>query len=57
MDPELSIAGSEQAMADRIGALREAGVQHILLDPVARGGADGRLDAIRHFMTGVAESA
>ena len=57
MDPELSIAGSEQAMADRIGALREAGVQHILLDPVARGGAEGRLDAIRHFMTGVAESA
>ena len=57
MDPELSIAGSEQAMADRIGALREVGVQHILLDPVARGGAAGRLDAIRHFMTEVSESA
>lgn len=54
MNPELSLAGSAQQMSDTIGALAELGVEHVLLDPVARGGVPGRLDAVRRFMTEVA---
>lgn len=54
MEPEKSIAGSVAEMQDRVGALAEAGVQHILLDPVARGGIQGRLDAVTAFMQDVA---
>ena len=54
MEASKSIAGTVQQMQDRVGELREAGVQHILLDPVARGGISGRLDAICEFMQSVA---
>ena len=54
MEADKSIAGSTQAMQDRVGELEQAGVQHILLDPVARGGVAGRLDAITEFMQTVA---
>ena len=43
-----------EQMRARIAELTEAGVQHVLLDPVARGGVAGRLDAVRHFMADVA---
>ena len=39
---------------DMVAAARDIGVDHILIDPVARGGFAGRLDAVRAFMTEVA---
>lgn len=51
-----AITGTHQQMRDRIGELREVGVQHVLLDPVARGGIEGRLDAVREFMRHVARA-
>ena len=54
MEADKSITGSTQQMQDRVGALQEAGVQHVVLDPVARGGVQGRLDAIAAFMENVA---
>ncbi|MFU8817823.1 MAG: LLM class F420-dependent oxidoreductase [Pseudomonadales bacterium] len=53
MEPEKSVAGSPQQMRDRLAQLAEAGVGHVLLDPVAKGGVQGRLDAVRQFMTDV----
>ena len=57
MAPDKSVAGSAAAMTDRLGELAAAGVQHVVLDPVARGGVSGRLDAVRAFMTDVAATA
>ncbi len=54
MDPALAVAGSPQQMTDTIGTLRELGVRHLLLDPVARGGVAGRLEAVERFMRDVA---
>lgn len=54
MEPYKSIAGSQEEMLDKIGQLQEIGVSHVLLDPVARGGVPGRLDALREFMIDVA---
>ena len=54
MKPGVSLQGSTQEMVDRIGALAAVGCDHLVLDPVARGGAAGRLDAVRQFMTEVA---
>lgn len=54
MEADKSITGSRQQMQDRVGELVAAGVRHVLLDPVARGGVNGRLDAISAFMTDVA---
>lgn len=53
MEPAKSVAGSPQQMRDRLAELTAAGVQHVLLDPVAKGGVEGRLDAVRQFMTDV----
>jgi alkanesulfonate monooxygenase SsuD/methylene tetrahydromethanopterin reductase-like flavin-dependent oxidoreductase (luciferase family) len=53
MDPALSVAGSAQQMIDTVGTLRALGVQHLLLDPVARGGVAGRLEAVEGFMRDV----
>ena len=44
-------------MTERMAELAAAGVSHVVLDPVARGGAAGRLDAVRAFMTEVADIA
>lgn len=52
-----SIAGSKDQMLETIGKLREMGISHLLLDPVARGGVPGRLDAVRAFMEDVAPAA
>jgi probable F420-dependent oxidoreductase len=54
MKAEHSIAGSAGQMQDRVGELQAAGVQHVLLDPVARGGVAGRLEAVGQFMESVA---
>lgn len=54
MKPEVSIAGSASQMIDSVGRVAEAGVTHFVLDPVARGGIEGRLDALRAFMADVA---
>jgi probable F420-dependent oxidoreductase len=54
MEPAKSVAGSAGQMRDRLAELAAAGVSHVLLDPVARGGVEGRLDAVRRFMTDVA---
>lgn len=63
LDPEgsmpaaKSIAGSPEQMIDTIGRWREIGVDHVLLDPVAPGGLDGRRAAMERFMVDVAPRA
>lgn len=57
MDPAKSIAGSRDEMLETIAGLRDIGVTHILLDPVARGGVSARLDALGVFMEDVAPHA
>jgi probable F420-dependent oxidoreductase len=54
MEPEKSVAGSAEQMRQRMSELADAGVRHVLLDPVAGGGTAGRLDAVRGFMAEVA---
>jgi hypothetical protein len=53
MEPEKSIAGMPAQMRDRLAELAAVGVSHVVLDPVARGGVQGRLDAVRAFMRDV----
>ena len=52
--PAKSVAGSPAQMLDTIREWQAIGVDHILLDPVARGGVTGRSDAIDRFMDQVA---
>ncbi len=54
MEADKSIAGSVTQMQDTAGRLSEAGINHVLLDPVARGGTAARLDAVAEFMQNVA---
>lgn len=54
MEPVKSIGGSVDQMVDTIGQTQEIGVTHILVDPVARGGVSGRLEALSGFMSNVA---
>ncbi len=54
MKPAVSVAGSTEKMIDSVGGVAETGVTHLVLDPVARGGVAGRLDALRAFMSDVA---
>ena len=55
MPPAKSVAGSVEQMLDTIGGWQEIGVSHVLFDPVASGGLDGRaaagpgLGAARHL--------
>jgi probable F420-dependent oxidoreductase len=63
LDPEQSmpaaksIGGSPEQMLDTIGQWRAIGVDHILLDPVAPGGVNGRRVAMERFMLDVASRA
>jgi probable F420-dependent oxidoreductase len=57
MPAKKSIAGSPEQMLDTIGRWRDIGVSHILLDPVTRGGVDGRIEAMEAFMADVAAKA
>ena len=54
MEPAKSIGGSSDQMVETIGLCQEIGITHVLLDPVARGGIDGRLGALTDFMSDVA---
>jgi hypothetical protein len=54
MPPAKSIAGSTEQMLDTIGKWQEIGVSHVMVDPVASGGLDGRVAAMESFMTDVA---
>jgi probable F420-dependent oxidoreductase len=54
MEPYKSVGGAESQMIETIGQIQEIGATHILLDPVARGGIQGRLEALQNFMTNVA---
>jgi probable F420-dependent oxidoreductase len=54
MPPAKSVGGSTDQMVDVIGAWAAIGVDHVLLDPVARGGLDGRMAAMEQFMAEVA---
>ena len=54
MNPAVSVAGGTAAMVDMLGTMRDAGITHVSLDPVAPGGVEGRLDAVRQFMEDVA---
>jgi probable F420-dependent oxidoreductase len=56
MPPAKSVAGSTEQMVDTIGRWQEIGVSHILFDPVASGGQDGRTRAMESFMVDVAPS-
>ena len=49
-----SVAGSTEEMVAAVGRWAAIGVDHILLDPVARGGVEGRLTAAEAFMGDVA---
>ena len=53
MDPAKSVAGPADAMAETIGELEQIGISHVLLDPVARGGIEGRLEAVERFASEV----
>jgi probable F420-dependent oxidoreductase len=63
LDPEgampaaKSIAGTPDQMLDTIGAWAAIGVDHVLLDPVAPGGASGRLAALERFAEDVVRLA
>ena len=50
MEPEKSITGNQDQMLATIEQMKSIGVSHILLDPVAPGGIDGRLEAVERFM-------
>jgi len=52
-----AIAGSKDQMLETVAGLKAIGISHVLLDPVARGGVPGRLDALRAFMEDVAPAA
>lgn len=54
MENEKSIAGTKDQMQARIGEMREIGLSHVVLDPVAPGGVDGRLAAVESFIQEVA---
>ena len=54
MDAERSIVGSVDQMLEQVACLQQIGVTHVLLDPVARGGVSGRLNALTQFMEEVA---
>jgi len=53
MESAKSIAGSTAEMQDQVAAWRGIGVSHLVLDPVARGGIEGRRDAVLAFAESV----
>lgn len=54
MPPAKSIGGTDDEMLDTVSAWAAIGVDHILVDPVAPGGLDGRMAGMDRFMTHVA---
>jgi len=56
MEPAKSIAGSADEMQAQVAAWQAIGVSHLVLDPVARGGIQGRRDAVLAFAESVMPS-
>lgn len=52
-----ALQGGRDQMLETIAKLREIGVDHVLLDPVARGGVPARLEALQSFMEDTAPAA
>ncbi|MBI2764567.1 MAG: LLM class flavin-dependent oxidoreductase [Chloroflexi bacterium] len=48
-DPKKALVGTPAQMKEQVGALAKLGAGHILLDIVARGGVQGRLEAMQRF--------
>lgn len=53
MKPTVSVAGSAEQMIETMNRWAEIGVDHVLVDITAPGGAEGRLEAMQAFMTDV----
>jgi probable F420-dependent oxidoreductase len=53
MEPTKSLQGGAGQLAEAVAQWAEAGVAHLILDPVARGGSEGRLELIRWFVNDV----
>ena len=49
MNPKKSLYGSAQHMRDQVAELADIGISHVVLDPVAGGGPEGRLAALQRF--------
>jgi alkanesulfonate monooxygenase SsuD/methylene tetrahydromethanopterin reductase-like flavin-dependent oxidoreductase (luciferase family) len=56
-DPAKSLSGSPAQMQEQVGRFAEAGVSHLLLDIVARGGVAGRQEAMERFAAEVMTGA
>ncbi len=52
-DPAKSLAGNPARMREQIAQYAEAGVSHLVLDIVARGGTSGRQEAMERFASDV----
>jgi probable F420-dependent oxidoreductase len=50
MEKEKSLTGTPEQMQVTVAQMASIGVSHILLDPVAPGGIQGRLEAVETFM-------
>lgn len=48
------VSGSDQQIIDQLGVYAELGVSHTVVFVAARGGLEGRLDAVRRFASAVA---
>jgi probable F420-dependent oxidoreductase len=57
MDPEKSVAGPPARMLETIAEFKQAGISHLLFDPVARGGIEGRLETAERFANEVMPKA
>jgi hypothetical protein len=53
MEPAKSLQGDDAELAASVARWAEAGVSHLIVEPVAGGGATGRLELIRRFATDV----
>ncbi len=50
MDAAKSLQGGDAELVASIERWAEVGVSHLILEPVAGGGAQGRMDLIRRFV-------
>jgi probable F420-dependent oxidoreductase len=55
MEKEKSLTGSPAQMQATIAQMESIGVSHILIDPVAPGGIQGRLEAVERLMESIAD--
>ncbi len=55
MEEEKSLTGSPEQIQATVGQLEKIGVSHILIDPVAPGGIQGRLAAVERLMGSLAD--